>query len=106
VREQAVLIVASPPYAETPIAQTHMTSDKRGDPDNPNYRPSWKRKLAEGFAGTERPYGYTPGQLGRMKDMSKHTEKATVGEVPSDAWTSCYDGGWQGLIVAEAFAHP
>ena len=59
--------VSSPPYAETPVSQTHMTSNKRGDPDNPNYRPSWKTKLEAGFADTERPYGTTDGQLGSMK---------------------------------------
>lgn len=49
-------IVASPPYEGSDVSQTHMTSDKRGDKDNPNYRPSWKRKLAEGYAQTKRPY--------------------------------------------------
>jgi hypothetical protein len=44
-----------------------MTSNKRGDPDNPNYRPSWKTKLEAGYADTTRPYGFTPGQLGMMK---------------------------------------
>jgi hypothetical protein len=24
----------------------------------------------------------------------------------ADNWTGCYEGGWQGLIVPEAFAHP
>lgn len=60
-------LVASPPYEETPINQTHMTSNKRGDPDNPNYRPSWKTKLENGYADTTRDYGATPGQLGSMK---------------------------------------
>jgi len=22
------------------------------------------------------------------------------------AWTGCYNGGWQGVIVPEAFCHP
>lgn len=26
--------------------------------------------------------------------------------LPASEWTGCYDGGWQGEIVAEAFAHP
>jgi len=43
-----------------------MTSNKRGNLDNPNYRPSWKRKLSEGYADTIRPYGDTDGQLGAM----------------------------------------
>jgi len=64
---EAGAVVSSPPYADTPIKQTHMTSNKRGDPDNPNYRPSWKTKLADGYADTVRPYGSTPGQLGVMK---------------------------------------
>jgi len=59
--------VSSPPYAETPVKQTHMTSNKRGDPNNKNYRPSWKKKIDSGFTKTERPYGETPGQLGAMK---------------------------------------
>lgn len=58
--------VSSPPYAETPVRQTHMTSNKRGDPNNPNYRPSWKKKLEDGYAESERPYGKTEGQLGEM----------------------------------------
>jgi len=41
-----------------------MTSNKRGDPENPNYRPSWKTKLEAGFAETVRPYGATDGQIG------------------------------------------
>jgi DNA modification methylase len=49
-------VITSPPYEASDISQTHMTSNKRGDPDNPNYRPSWKRKLAEGYADTKRPY--------------------------------------------------
>jgi len=49
-------IITSPPYAEADISQTHMTSNKRGDPSNPNYRPSWKRKIAEGYCETKRPY--------------------------------------------------
>ncbi len=61
-------VISSPPYAETPINQTHMTSNKRGDPNNPNYRPSWKTKLENGYAETERPYGETEGQLGGLKD--------------------------------------
>lgn len=49
-------IITSPPYAETDPSQSHMTSDKRGDPQNPNYRPSWKGKIAEGYCETSRPY--------------------------------------------------
>ena len=49
-------IITSPPYEGSDVSQTHMTSDKRGDKDNPNYRPSWKRKLREGYARTKRPY--------------------------------------------------
>lgn len=49
-------IVTSPPYEGSDVSQTHMTSDKRGDPGDPNYRPSWKRKLAEGYAESKRPY--------------------------------------------------
>ena len=64
---QAMVVISSPPYADTQIEQTHMTSNKRGDPDNPNYRPSWKTKLEAGYADTTRPYGFTPGQLGMMK---------------------------------------
>lgn len=30
-----------------------------------------------------------------------------VGKAPTaDAWTGCYKGSWQQLIVPEAFAHP
>ena len=57
-------ILSSPPYEGTPIQQTHMTSNQRGDPANPNYRPSWKKKLADGYDKTVRPYGETTGQLG------------------------------------------
>jgi len=59
-------VISSPPYADTPINQTHMTSNQRGDPNNPNYRPSWKTKLEDGFAETKHDYGSTPGQLGSM----------------------------------------
>jgi hypothetical protein len=62
--------VSSPPYEGMPIEQTHMTSNKRGDPNNPNYRPSWKQKLEDGYADTTRPYGSTPGQLGVMGAVS------------------------------------
>jgi len=61
-------IITSPPYSETSIEQTHMTSNERGDPNNPNYRPSWMEKLAEGYAKTKREYGTTPGQLGNLKE--------------------------------------
>ena len=61
-------VISSPPYEEMPIQQTHMTSNQRGDPKNPNYRPSWKKKLSEGYADTKRPYGHSPGQLGSMKE--------------------------------------
>jgi DNA modification methylase len=67
-RSEAGLIVSSPPYAQTPVEQTHMTSNDRGNPDNPNYRPSWKKKLDEGYANIKRPYGQSPGQLGSMKE--------------------------------------
>ena len=83
------LIVASPPYAESETCGNRKELD-RYDSGQPRTR----------------AYGTTPGQLGTMKDTMKHTEKASVGEMPSDAWTGCYDGGWQGLIVDEAFAHP
>ena len=59
-------VVGSPPYAESPVQQTHMTSNQRGDPANPNYRPSWKKKLAEGYEKTARPYGEAPGQLAAL----------------------------------------
>jgi len=49
-------IISSPPYEGSDVSQTHMTSNKRGNPDDPNYRPSWKRKLAEGYADSKRPY--------------------------------------------------
>ena len=49
-------IITSPPYADTDVSQTHMTSKDRGNPDNPNYRPSWRQKLAEGYAESKRPY--------------------------------------------------
>lgn len=48
-------IITSPPY-EMGVEQTHMTSNKRGDPNDPNYRPSWKKKLKEGYAESKRPY--------------------------------------------------
>jgi DNA modification methylase len=60
-------VISSPPYAETPVEQTHMTSNKRGDEVNPNYRPSWKKKLKEGYDKTKRPYGKTDGNLGNLK---------------------------------------
>jgi hypothetical protein len=35
------------------------------------------------------------------------TETTEVREAPKvDSWSACYDAGWQGLIVPEAFAHP
>lgn len=49
-------VISSPPYEGSDVSQTHMTSDERGDPNNPNYRPSWNKKLAEGYAETKRPY--------------------------------------------------
>lgn len=52
-------VISSPPYEGSDVSQTHMTSNERGDPKNPNYRPSWKRKLAEGYADTKRPYADT-----------------------------------------------
>ena len=60
-------IISSPPYAETPVEQTHMTSNKRGDKSDPNYRPSWKKKLKDGYAKTTRPYGKASGNLGNLK---------------------------------------
>lgn len=47
--------------------------------------------LADGNAGDR---GDTP--MTRRKDL---------GEVLQDVWAGCYSGGWQGLCVAEAFAH-
>ena len=29
-----------------------------------------------------------------------------VGNSPVTIWTSCYESGWKGIIVDEAFAHP
>ena len=29
-----------------------------------------------------------------------------VGETASETWDNCYRGGWQGLLVPDAFAHP
>lgn len=58
--------LSSPPYADTPIDQTHMTTNKRGDPSHPHYRPSWTEKLADGYAESKRPYGEEEGQLGKM----------------------------------------
>jgi len=49
-------VITSPPYDSSDVSQTHMTSNKRGDTNNPGYRPSWKRKLAEGYAESKRPY--------------------------------------------------
>lgn len=68
-------VVSSPPYEGCPIEQTHMTSNKRGDPSNQNYRPSWTKKLNEGYAVTKRPYGETDGQLG-SKDSETFWEAA------------------------------
>jgi len=33
--------------------------------------------------------------------LETHKVKESVGE-----WHGCYEGGWQGIIVPEAFAHP
>ena len=102
ISRQVALVVASPPYADQDKSYGDRPNRWAKVADNPNFRgrTHWREN--------DRPsdYGRTPGQLGNMKDNMKHTEKATVGEMPSDAWTGCYDGGWQGLIVAEAFAHP
>lgn len=56
--------VSSPPYEGASISQTHMTSNKRGDPTNPNFRPSWKTKIDAGYDKTIRPYGESVGQIG------------------------------------------
>ncbi|KKM26953.1 hypothetical protein LCGC14_1579580 [marine sediment metagenome] len=61
------MVISSPPYAETPVECTHRTSNKRGDESDPNYRPSWTRKLKEGYDETKRPYGQTKGNLGNLK---------------------------------------
>ena len=53
---QADVVISSPPYEGIDVSQTHQTSDKRGDSSNPNYRPSWKKKIAEGYCKTKRPY--------------------------------------------------
>ena len=50
-------IITSPPYAECDPSQSHMTSKNRADPNDPNYRPSWKRKIEqEGYLNSKRPY--------------------------------------------------
>ena len=50
-------VITSPPYAECDPSQSHMTSKKRADPNDPNYRPSWKRKIEqEGYLDSKRPY--------------------------------------------------
>ena len=37
----------------------------------------------------------------------KKLETHSVGEpVGESTWDGCYEGGWNGLIVPEAFAHP
>jgi DNA modification methylase len=53
---KADVVISSPPYEGTDVSQTHQTSDKRGDPSNPNYRPSWKDKIEKGYCETKRPY--------------------------------------------------
>ncbi len=49
-------IITSPPYEASDVSQSHMTSNKRGEKDNPNYRPSWKMKIDAGYCETKRPY--------------------------------------------------
>lgn len=53
---EADSIITSPPYKDVNVEQTHMTSNDRGNPKNPEFRPSWKKKLEEGYADTKRPY--------------------------------------------------
>jgi hypothetical protein len=53
---KADVVITSPPYEGTDVSRTHMTSNDRGNPANPNYRPSWKKKLDDGYAQTKRPY--------------------------------------------------
>lgn len=62
--------LSSPPYMDTPIEQTHMTSNKRDDPTHPSYRPSWVEKFKDGYMESTRPYGETEGQLGRMESKN------------------------------------
>lgn len=50
------VVISSPPYEGSDISQTHMTSNQRGDPSNSEYRPSWKRKIKDGYCETKRPY--------------------------------------------------
>lgn len=64
------VVISSPPYIESDVSQTHMTSNKRGDVANKNYRPSWKKKLADGYDKTFRPYGSSSGQLAAMLEGS------------------------------------
>jgi hypothetical protein len=60
--------IASPPYIDTGVGATHMTSSARLDPNSPNFRPSWVDKFAAGYNESRHEYGSSDGQLGEMPE--------------------------------------
>lgn len=75
-------VISSPPYEGSDVSETHMNSNKRGDPSNPNYRPSWKDKIKDGYCETKRPYSgpradaviTSPPYEGSLEASSRHTK--------------------------------
>jgi DNA modification methylase len=61
-------IVTSPPYAETDVSQSHMTSKRNVIPGHRNYRPSHKRKFQDGTYDPKEGRGYSerPDNIGNL----------------------------------------
>ena len=59
--------IFSPPYGITDESQSHMTNPLRVNPNHPDYRPSWKRKFAEGYGESRRAYNPdNPSNIGNL----------------------------------------
>lgn len=59
--------ITSSPYISDPSV-SHMVSKNRADPSDPNYRPSWARKINGGYLETKHPYSSNPANIGNLSD--------------------------------------
>lgn len=90
--------ITSPPYESSNPAQSHMVSKNRADPSDPNYRPSWKKKIESGYFGTDRPYGDGADQIGTL---SGDTYWSAVCLIYSQVYQLLLPGGALAVVVKD-----
>jgi hypothetical protein len=103
-----VVLLSSPPYADSVNSTAHGIDWTKTGPSTGNRRRGKGTKI-EATLQAQLAYGNHLGQLGRMKGDALATlprAPQTEYDVPITTWTGCYSGSWKGLLTEAAWSHP